>query len=87
VITAKAYDVAASGKGPILTCVLDAHGDSVHTQSLGVQDPLAFRLEVVHSFTGAGSADLNCSTSGDSIDVNWIKIVAIRVGKLTNTPG
>jgi hypothetical protein len=87
VITAKAYATTTSGSGPILACVLDAHGDSDHTQTLAVQDPLAFSLEVVHSFAGAGSADLKCSASKDNVDVNWTKIVAIKVGKLTNTPG
>ena len=48
-------------------------------------------LEVVHTFTAPGTVDLNCSvgalaglTPGGSL--SWIKIVAIRVGKLTNTP-
>jgi hypothetical protein len=73
-----------------VTCQLDAHGDldsTTVTESEFFNRPLS--LEVVHTFTAAGSVDFNCGAEATlrSGQANWIKIVAIRVGSLTNTKG
>ena len=39
---------------------------------------------VVHEFAAAGSADFQCAGSG-TLQANWIKIAAIKVGNLTNS--
>jgi hypothetical protein len=86
VITAKGY--TGGNRDGNVTCLLDAHGDSDHAQTYAALDAwFDFSLEVVHTLTAAGSVDLNCSASTSDLNVNWIKIVAIRVGQLTNTPG
>jgi hypothetical protein len=94
VITAKAYTTTASDRIGLDTCQLDAHGDQDMTQTI-TQTNIAttLSLEVVHTFTAPGTVDLNCSVAAlpgeptPSGSLSWIKIVAIRVGKLTNTPG
>jgi hypothetical protein len=53
---------------------------------------LALSLEVVYTFAAPGTVDLNCSVASlpgltPRGSLSWIKIVAIRVGKLTSTPG
>ena len=39
----------------------------------------------MHVFAAAGAVELRCSASGVNVNVNNIKITAIRVGNLTNT--
>ena len=45
----------------------------------------AMPLNVVHTFTGPGQAQLQCTGYGVTTTASWIKITAIRVGSLTNT--
>ncbi len=93
VVTAKAITGAPAQFAGLVTCQLDAHGDQDMSRSLAEPTiALALSLEVVHTFAAPGTVDLNCSvgsvlgaTAGGLL--SWIKIVAIRVGKLTNTPG
>jgi hypothetical protein len=93
VVTAKAYTTSDPGQYGLATCQLDAQGDTDVTQSIAEPStPLALSLEVVHTFATPGPVNLNCSVAalpGASLggSLNWIKLVAIRVGKLTNTPG
>src|SRR5262249_30715937 len=86
VVSAKGF-LAATKKGSgLTTCVLDAQGDQDRIQVQPVADEpgvFDFALEVVHTSSAAMTVTLSCSTVGDSVDVNWVKIVAIRVGKLT----
>jgi hypothetical protein len=92
VATAKGF-VSDPNKGSTLTnCVLDAQGDQDRMQTRSLPGDIAqlaqnFTLEVVHTSTAAMTVTLSCSTNGAPVEVNWLKIVAIRVGHLTNTAG
>jgi hypothetical protein len=43
---------------------------------------LAFN--VIHKFTSAGTAKVECNAFGTDIQINMIKVTAIKAGKLTN---
>jgi len=87
VITAKAWLAVTGPEGGDPTCQLDAHGDLDSTT--GFVDPgvdAAVSLEVVHTYTAPSRVDFNCGADTvTTATANWIKIVAIRVGSLTNT--
>jgi len=84
VIWAKAY-VTATAAGTA-TCKLVAGTDSDTSLSYAQNAALAFTLSnlVVHEFAAAGSADFQCAATG-TLQANWIKIAAIKVGNLTNS--
>jgi hypothetical protein len=82
VIWGKLY--VASGAASVV-CQLVAGGDYDESAVLGSTQPLTLSLNVVHDFSGAGSADLRCRTVGGAGGAaSFIKITAIRVGNLTN---
>jgi hypothetical protein len=46
----------------------------------------AMSLNVVNHFSGPGRVQLQCTGNGVTTTASWIKITAIRVGSLSNTP-
>jgi hypothetical protein len=74
-----------------LTCKLVAGSDFDQSDTVltGNSAPYAnyaaMPLNVVHTFTGPGQAQLQCTGYGVTTSASWIKITAIRVGSLTNT--
>jgi hypothetical protein len=92
VATAKGFVTDPNKGSDLTTCVLDAQGDQDRMQTRSLPGDTAqlsqnFTLEVVHTSTAAMTITLSCSTNVAPVDVNWLKIVAIRVGHLTNTAG
>jgi hypothetical protein len=88
VIFAKAWLSGLSASATAL-CSLHAGGDFDQSRT-GLSGPLfntagSVALNVVHHFDAAGTADLRCSSNG-SVYGNFVKITAIRVGDLSNTP-
>ena len=76
-----------TGGGGIVTCQLAAGSDNDQSQTW-VQAGLPWTLSnnVVHEFTAAGSVDLKCAYPGSgTVNANFIKITAIKVGSLTNS--
>lgn len=78
--------------GVDIACQLVAGGDVDHSQttvegnSAGYVTDSTAALNVVHAYNGPGTANLQCDGYGVDTDATWIKITAIRVGSLTNTP-
>ena len=67
---------------PKVYCVLQAGADSdVAYATEGTLAP-----HVVHRFTKPGLAELTCNAFPLDMPVHRVKITAIRVSKLTNTP-
>jgi Collagen triple helix repeat (20 copies) len=92
VVTAKGFVTDPNKASKITTCVLDAEGDRdvIQARSLGpdiAQTVANFSLEVVHTSSTAMTVTLNCGTNGAPVEVDFLKIVAIRVGHVTNTRG
>jgi hypothetical protein len=83
VISGKAYFTAtATG---IATCQLVAGTDidqSLTYSQTGL--PFTLAMQVAHEFAAAGSVDFKCAGTG-TLQANFIKIAAIRVGSLTNS--
>ena len=82
----KAFFTASRYSG-LTNCMLQAGNDS--DQSSGeVPAALAdtLSLNVVHTFVRAGTVDLSCK-SGGAVSIKSVKVTAIRVASLTNTPG
>jgi hypothetical protein len=92
---------ASSNGGPghgnvEVSCTLDAGGDTDTSYSVldadeGVRKQ-TLSFDVVHTFGSTGSATLDCTVARDPSDTQeafaqYVKIVAIRVGSLTNTAG
>ncbi len=84
VIWAKAY-VTATATGTT-TCKLVAGSDNDTSVTYASAGGAPFTLSnlVVHEFAAAGSADFQCAAAG-TLQANFIKIAAIRVGNLTNS--
>ena len=85
VIWGKTYVTIAAGAA-VVTCTLEAGGDSDKSQSYAlVGDPWTLSMNVVHEFAGGGSVDFKCGTSAGAPTANFIKVTAIKVGNLTNS--
>jgi hypothetical protein len=76
------------------TCSLVADGDndvkSVYVEKYAVDSPnrAGYALQVVHTFGGAGTVKLICSSNvASSLSATNSKITAIKVDHLTNTAG
>lgn len=97
VIFAKAelFDTLAYGENPVCELVAGTvevdgsrRGSDVDRSGSTIDNTLGhvtLALNVVHQYTRAGTADLQCGNSPGSTDAYNIKITAIRVGTLTNT--
>jgi len=88
VLFAKVYGSYVSGAGTLaVTCRLVAGGDFDESKlPVGVvttQNALA--LNVVHEYSSAGSADVQCKISSGVATANFVKISAIKVANLTNS--
>jgi len=76
----------------LLTCELVAgadfdRSDTVLTgNSVPYADYAALSLNVMHDFKAPGKVLLKCTGNGVTTTASWIKITAIRLGSLTNTP-
>jgi len=85
VIIAKAWlSTPASASADTGVCSLDAFGDTDLTRTTVNNSFRPIALEVVHTFAGPHAVRFDCAANGDGINVNWLKIVAIKVGKLSN---
>ncbi len=83
VISAKTY-VTSTAAG-VATCRLEAGADVDQSQTYaGGATPFTLALLVVHTFDAPGSVDLKCSATG-TLQGNFVKIAAIRVGSLANS--
>jgi hypothetical protein len=91
VITAKGFVNDPNKGSGVTNCVLDADGDfgdATQTRSLADTPQAAdFVLQAVHTAQASMTVTVSCQTTGAAVDVYMLKIVAIRVGKLTNTQG
>jgi hypothetical protein len=97
VIFAKAelFDTLAQGENPVCELVAGTvevdgsrRGSDVDRSASTIDNTLGhvtLALNVVHPYTRAGTADLQCGNSPGSTDAYNIKITAVRVGTLTNT--
>lgn len=91
VITAKGFVNDPNKGSGVTNCVLDADGDfgdAIQTRSINdTQQSVNFALEAVHTAQASMTVTVSCQTTGTAVDLYMLKIVAIRVGKLTNTQG
>ncbi|MGD0166442.1 MAG: hypothetical protein ABSC51_04015 [Gaiellaceae bacterium] len=78
---------------PVYTdCQLSAGNDTDETRTLltgnggTAVSGASVAFNVVHGFAAAGVAELKCDAFGVDVSANQIKITAIKVGNLTNTP-
>ena len=83
-IVATAYFESAGSGIPTLTCSLDTFAGDADEIKLLAGNPTPAALAVVHSYPGAGSVGLRCSGRAPAT-VSAVRIVAIRVGTLTDT--
>ena len=88
-IVAKAVASASNSSG-IFGCRLTAGADYDETAfglkpRFGPSDTLPLALQVVHRFSSAGQARLECQ-GPDGFDVTQVVITAVRAGALTNRP-
>src|SRR5262249_2991578 len=90
-IFAKAWVLNLSGNFVQVDCRLvagaaqDASRPVVAPNGLNVSAAtLAFN--VIHKYTTAGTATVECNAFNTDIQLNQIKITAIKAGKLTNAP-
>ena len=94
-ITAKAeLDVAATAglPAPRILCQVNAGGDfddavAQGEETNGLALSATLPVEVTHTFSGTGTATLSCNKNGSphQVDVNWAKIIAIRLGSEQHT--
>jgi hypothetical protein len=88
VLFAKVFGNYATGAGSLpVTCRLVAGTDFDQSKmTLGVvtTGENVF-LNVVHEFTAAGSADVQCAMATGTGTANYVKITAIKTATLTNT--
>ena len=94
-ITAKAeLDVAATDglPAPRILCQINAGGDfddavAQGEEANGLAMSATLPVEVTHTFSGTGTATLSCNKNGSphEVDVNWAKIIAIRLGSEVHT--
>jgi hypothetical protein len=91
VIFAKLWMFDNVNTAVLTDCTLVAGSDSDESRTMlegnsgTVVAGATVALNVVHVFAAAGAVDLKCNGFGVSININNIKITAIRVGNLTNT--
>jgi hypothetical protein len=91
VAVGKAQIVLGEDHATAVQCQLVAGGDfdeseAVLTGTAGVSSTMV-AFNVVHVFAGPGSVVLQCTnTSGVMVNAKSIKVTAIRVGNLTNSP-
>lgn len=94
-ITAKAeLDVAATDglPAPRILCQVNAGGDfddavAQGEEANGLAMSATLPVEVTHTFSGTGTVILSCNKNGSphQVDVNWAKIIAIRLGSEVHT--
>jgi hypothetical protein len=94
-ITAKAeLDVAATDglPAPRILCQVNAAGDfddavAQGEEVGGLAMSVTLPVEVTHTFSGTGTVTLSCNKNGSphQVDVNWAKIIAIRLGSEVHT--
>ena len=83
VISAKTY-ITATASG-VATCRLEAEADFDQSLTYAAASiPFGLPFLLVHTFAAPGSVDLKCSATG-SLQANFLKISAIRVGTLANS--
>jgi hypothetical protein len=86
VLFAKVYGMP-TGDTTAVTCRLVAGADFDQSK-LWVRNtagPTTLVLNVVHEFTAAGSADVQCNYTGIGATAHYIKMSAIKVANLTNS--
>jgi hypothetical protein len=85
VVWAKGFATGGAANTNV-TCQLVAGTDTDQTQTYSqAGQGFSFALLVVHNFTAAGTADLQCATAGTSVTANQLRIAAIKVNTLTST--
>ncbi|MGZ4304960.1 MAG: hypothetical protein ACXVSL_08825, partial [Solirubrobacteraceae bacterium] len=94
-ITAKAeLDIAATDglPAPRILCQVNAAGDfddavAQGEEAGGLAMSATLPVEVTHTFSGTGTVTLSCNKNGSphQVDVNWAKIIAIRLGSEQHT--
>jgi hypothetical protein len=88
VIVGKAQVLDLQSTPVTVDCQLTAGDDFDYSRvpltAQGDEGPLP--LNVVHTFSSPGSVQLQCDSSGVQVNVYEIKITAIQVGSLTNSP-
>lgn len=93
-ITAKAeLDIAATDglPAPRVLCQVNAAGDFDDAVAQGedvngLAMSVTLPVEVTHTFAGTGTVTLSCNKNGSphQVDVNWAKIIAIKLGSETH---
>jgi hypothetical protein len=90
VIFAKLWMFDNVNTGVLTDCELSAGSDTDKTRTMltgnsgNVVTGAAVALNIVHVFSTAGAVELKCNAFGVSVNINNIKITAIKVGNLTN---
>lgn len=94
-ITAKAeLDIAATDglPAPRVLCQVNAGGDfddsvAQGEEANGLAMSVTLPVEVTHTFSGTGTVTLSCNKNGSphQVDVNWAKLIAIRLGSETHS--
>jgi len=79
------------GSGVDMDCRLVAGGDfdqarAAISQGVGAPVDETIALNVVHRFGRPGTVKFECKSSGVPVNVNFIKITAIKAGQLANRP-
>jgi hypothetical protein len=74
-----------------MDCRLVAGGDfdqarAALSQGVGAPSDETIAMNVVHRFGSPGMVKFECKSFGAAVDVNFIKITAIKAGQLTNRP-
>ena len=71
-----------------MSCRLDAQGDLDDTAlNPPAQTFNPVSLELVHTFSGSGTVDLQCAASAALVTAFHMKIIAIKVGSLSTSTG
>jgi hypothetical protein len=83
VVTGKAY-ATTTGNAEI-TCQLVAGTDLDQSKIHAFGISQTTTTTVTHQYTAAGTADFKCSSTSTSGTLNYIRVVAIQVGSLTNS--
>jgi hypothetical protein len=87
-------DVAATDglPAPRILCQVNAAGDfddavAQGEEVGGLAMSVTLPVEVTHTFSGTGTVTLSCNKNGSphQVDVNWAKIIAIRLGSEVHT--
>jgi hypothetical protein len=90
VIFAKGYVVDTASTWSDVACNLSAGADldTSETSLTGTNKPnvevASLALNIVHNFTGAGTAIVSCAATSTGDELHWLKITAIQVSSLAN---